>query len=245
MMSSIEINYFDTSISDILRVSKVEEFRGLNRLEKGFAYEMIIQRLLKANNVDFSANSNSFNEWLNYQIEGYDFKIWLPNGKTIRVECKLLLKPIFHSWFKRDWLTRNADVFVTNDVYSIPYEDRRILERQGKKLLSTTEFIVFIQKLIRGNKYAYLNNSDKHVSSLDNKEIILQESENRQIQKQKKENLLDLIDKKEKLHRSLNTEAIKTETSCNNCIKRYECEILRNSDTRKYEAKEKTCSIQN
>jgi hypothetical protein len=143
------------STSEMLQsFPKDEEFKGLNRYEKGFWYEIFNQTLFKINNVDFYGNSDSYQEWLNKQIKGYDFRIRLPNTKTIRVEAKLTLKPIYHSWFVRDWLRRDADVYVTNDKFAISYKDRRALEKQHKKLLSTTEFIMYLQKMRDGNKYS-------------------------------------------------------------------------------------------
>jgi len=127
-------------------------FKDLNRLKKGFWYEIFNQALFKINNIDFYGNSHSYQEWLNKQIKGYDFRIRLPNDKTIKVEAKLTLKPIYHSWFVRDWLSRDADIFVTNDKFTVSYKDRRELEKQHKKLLSTTEFIMYLQKMRGGNK---------------------------------------------------------------------------------------------
>jgi hypothetical protein len=160
----------DKNTSDMLRsFPKDEELEGLNRYAKGFWYEMFNQKLLETNHIGFSGNPNSFSNWMESQIKGYDLKVRLPNGKTIKLECKLLLKPIFHSWFMRDWLTRDADVFVTNDAHSIPYGDRRTLQKHRKKLLSTTEFIVYLSKLMkRGNNqkvesYSTTTNINKYL----------------------------------------------------------------------------------
>lgn len=163
--------------SELLRVfPRSEKFENMNRREKGFYYEMYIHRLLQANNVDFSGNPSVYSEWEENQGRDYDLRTNLPNDKTIKVECKLALKPIYHSWFERDWSSRDADIFVTNDVFAISYDDRKMLEESGKKLLSTTEFVMYIQKIIRGNKYGYLNSiiniisrvepNDKHCKSI-------------------------------------------------------------------------------
>jgi len=141
------------SASEMLRsFPKDGEFKGLNRYEKGFWYEIFNQTLFKINKIDFYGNSDSYEEWLDKQIKGYDFRIRFPNGKTIKVEAKLTLNPIYHSWFMRDWLSRDADVYVTNDKFAISYKDRRTLEKQHRKILSTTEFITYLQKIMKGNK---------------------------------------------------------------------------------------------
>ena len=75
------------STSALLRsFPKDDFFKDMNRQEKGFYYEMHIQRLLKANNVDFSGNSSSYSEWTSNQAKDYDIRINLPNGKTMKVE---------------------------------------------------------------------------------------------------------------------------------------------------------------
>jgi len=208
---------------------KGDFFEDMNRLEKGFWYEMHIQRLLKANNVDFSGNSNSYSEWISYQAKDYDIRINLPNGKTIRVECKLALKPVFHSWFERDWLSRDADVIVTNDIHVIDYEDRKTLEGSGKKLLSTTEFVMYIQKTIKGNKSIDLN-----LSNL----ISIISSSNQGVQSkpvscystmETRESLLDFIAKKQTLPGPITNEASgcnRKVLDCNTCHKRSWCNIL-------------------
>jgi hypothetical protein len=129
-------------------------------MQKGFWYEIFNQTLLKINNINFYGNPNSYSEWQNKQLRGFDFRVKFPNGKTLKVECKLTLKPIYHSWFARDWLRRDADVYVTNDKFAVRYQDRRILEKQCKKLLSTTEFIMYLQKMRDGNKRS-LNSTDE------------------------------------------------------------------------------------
>jgi len=148
------------STSEILRLfPRQEEFDGLNRRKKGFWYEMLVQSLLDVNDAQYTGNSALYHDWEASQVKGYDISLSLSSldGKVKRVECKFLLGPIYHSWFVRDWLSRDADIYVTNDVYAVPYACRRELQKKGKKLLSTTEFIMHIQKLTRGNKYRYLN----------------------------------------------------------------------------------------
>jgi hypothetical protein len=218
------------STSALLRSFPHDDFfKDMNRQEKGFYYEMHIQRLLKANSVDFSGNSSSYSEWTSNQAKDYDIRINLPNGKTIKVECKLALKPVFHSWFERDWLSRDADIFVTNDVFTISYDDRKTLEESGKKLLSTTEFVMYIQEMTRDNKYAYLNISYS---------ISISSSSNQEVQPkpvscystmETRESLLDFIAKKQTLLGPITNEASgykRKVLDCTTCHKRSWCNIL-------------------
>jgi hypothetical protein len=159
------------STSQILQsFPKNEKFKGLNRNEKGFWYEIFNQTLFKINNIDSYGNSASYEEWLSKQIKGYDFRIRLPNGKIIKVEAKLTLKPIYHSWFMRDWLSRDADVYVTNDKFAVRYQDRRALDKQRKKLLSTTEFIMYLQKMRDSNKHSLKSTTETYNRYIQNTE---------------------------------------------------------------------------
>jgi hypothetical protein len=181
MMNSLGSGYMKPSrntTSKILKsFPKDEEFDSLTRYQKGFWYERFSQILLETNNIVFCGNPLSFEEWKKGQIEGYDFKVKFPNGKTVKVECKMLLGPIYPSWFYKDWLPRDADIYITNNVYAVPYKCRKILRERGKKLLSTTEFIMYVQKRIRGNKYSYLNisNSTSRYYLSDKKQMLVLE----------------------------------------------------------------------
>lgn len=189
-MFDLEFGHIDPlqdSTSKILRAfPKDQEFTDLNRNEKGFSYEVYVQKLLRANGVEVSGNPIVYREWQNNQVEGYDIRVRLPNGRELKVECKLLLNRIFPSWFERDWLGREADIYVTNDVYAVPYNCRRRLERNGKKLLSTTEFIMYIQKRVRGNKYGYLNSkiSNKYRTKVDRKYSVGRKTATKSLQTQ-------------------------------------------------------------
>jgi hypothetical protein len=208
---------------------KDDFFKDMNRQEKGFWYEMYTQSLLKANNVDFSGNSNSYSEWTSNQAKDYDIRINLPNGKTMKVECKLALKPVFHSWFERDWLSRDADVIVTNDIHVIDYEDRKTLEESGKKLLSTTEFVMYIQRIIRGNKYVYLNSSYSiSITSSSNQEVQPKPVSSYSVM-ETRESLLDFMTEKQALHGPITNEASgykRKVLDCKTCHKRSWCNIL-------------------
>ena len=134
---------------DLILSSNVSEdsLKDCSRLTKGYFYEMSIQNLCSKKNIDSIGNPKQYEEWLRYTNTGYDVKILNAQNSWIRVECKFTLTPIFHSWFLRDWLSRDSDIIVTNNKYSLSYRDRRILELYGKKLMSTTEFIMYLDRL--------------------------------------------------------------------------------------------------
>jgi len=126
-----------------------------------------------------------------------------------------------------DWPSRDADIFFTNDVYAIPYGDRILASEYGKKLMSTTEFIIYVQEKIRGNKYLYLNLPNYNKNSTGTKEVPIQDSEKAPIQKRESESLLTFIDSKQSLPGSANIEIRKAKLTCENCRKRNKCDILR------------------
>jgi len=219
-MDNLEYGNYElaNSTSEMLQsFPKNEEFKGLNRYEKGFWYEIFNQALYKINNIDFYGNSPSYQEWLNKQIKGYDFRIRLPNGKAIKVEAKLTLKPIYHSWFVRDWLSRDADIYVTNDKFAVSYKDRRELEKQHKKLLSTTEFIMYLQKMRDGNKRS-LNSTNETYKNY--KQNINEYSETKIDKWLSSEN-----SEKNTETNTKNTKEIKL-PACENCRNRNFCDIL-------------------
>jgi hypothetical protein len=157
-ISDLEFGPGNSSLSNLYQRNGTE-FVNLSRYEKGYRYEMKIQGLLENSKIEFSGNSRNFQEWQKNTNCGYDIKVRNPrDGSLLTVECKFALKTIYHSWFVRDWLSRSANIIVTNNPYSLSYKDRKILREHGKKLFSTMEFLFYIQKLARGNKY-YLNSS--------------------------------------------------------------------------------------
>jgi len=72
----------------------------------------------------------------------------------VNVECKLSLKPLKHEYITRDWLTRDADVIVTNNIFNVRREDRQLIKESGKTLLSTDDLPTYLveirNKLILG-----------------------------------------------------------------------------------------------
>jgi len=128
-----------------LKLTEREEkyFSHLTPMEKGFLFEMSIQKTLMKYDVSFEGNPSNYEQWKKQTKKGYDLRVKLKSGIWICVECKFLLdtKKLHLSWFKRDWETRTADVFVTNDRTKIPQE---ILDNFDRPIMNVTEFIEFI-----------------------------------------------------------------------------------------------------
>jgi len=143
-------------------------YDDMPRYAKGYFYEMAIQRMLRNLKAEYSGNPLQFEEWCKHTNTGYDIK--LEDGT--RVECKFTLKPIFHSWFVRDWLSRDCDIIVTNNKWQISYTDRQKLRESGVKLMDTNEFLWYVSKLHRrGNKYyvfEYSISNDSSILEIDN-----------------------------------------------------------------------------
>jgi hypothetical protein len=115
---------------------------------KGYYFEMAVQEILDRNGIDYLGNPKRFQQWKQYTIKGYDIRV---NGK--KVECKFALVPIYHSWFLRDWCSRNCDIIVTNNKFTLGNDDRLILKAKGVKLMDVMEFISWILENLDGNKY--------------------------------------------------------------------------------------------
>lgn len=130
---------------------------NLSRYQKGYLYEYEIWNSLKTHNVEYSSNPQTYSEWLKTTNTGYDIKVKINDDLWLKVECKYTSKPIYHSWFVRDWNSRDCDVIVTNCKWHVPFKDRELLREKNIKLFDTHEFLAYILKLCRdGNKY-YLN----------------------------------------------------------------------------------------
>jgi len=122
-------------------------YKGLSRLEKGYFYELYNWNLLDRNNIRYVSNPDDFDVWKSYTNSGFDATV-----RVDRVEYKLILKPIYRSWFMRDWLSRTANIFVTNNKWNIPYVCRKMLKDRGLKLFNDLEFIWYVLHK-NGNKY--------------------------------------------------------------------------------------------
>ncbi|MEM3447894.1 MAG: hypothetical protein QXP38_03290 [Nitrososphaerota archaeon] len=124
-----------------LEYLKTKEFASLSRLKKGYLFEMILQELLKLNGITFKGNPKDFNEWCKKTSWGHDIEI-----EGIFVEAKCLLRKLELSWFRRDWLSRSASIFVTNDKSLIPYRAKRMLAERHIKLMTPEELVNFFLK---------------------------------------------------------------------------------------------------
>jgi len=133
------------------------DFSNLNRYEKGYSFEMFIQRLLDCCNIVFEGNPQNYSYWLSFTNRGFDIKVLTGDKTWIKVECKFILKPIFPSWFDRDWLSRDADVFVTNDISMIPAECIAKAYSLGKIILTPIQLLNYVK--VKGNKHVCLNGS--------------------------------------------------------------------------------------
>jgi len=75
--------------------------KDLTRLQKGFAFEMLVQNLLEERGIEYWGNPKDFDLWKQYTACGYDLQVKVKEGYWIKVECKFVLKKVYHSWFVR------------------------------------------------------------------------------------------------------------------------------------------------
>jgi len=129
---------------------------SLSRLEKGFLYEQVGWNLLDSIDATYVSNPKEFSLWIRYTGTGHDLKIY-----GYKAEFKYTSKPIYHSWFLRDWLSRDADIFVTNNIWHVPAEDRELLKQRGKKLMDHFQFFWYVQKLCKKGNKCNLNTARK------------------------------------------------------------------------------------
>ena len=89
-----------------MKLTEREEkyFSHLTPMEKGFLFEMSIQKTLMKYDVSFEGNPSNYEQWKKQTKKGYDLRVKLKSGIWICVECKFLLdtKKLYLSWFKRD-----------------------------------------------------------------------------------------------------------------------------------------------
>ena len=76
----------------------------------------------------------------------------------------MITKPVAPSWIKRDWISRKAEIIVTNNKDLLHEKHYSVLRKSGKKILSVLEFILFIIESFPnnegGNKRNLLNNKN-------------------------------------------------------------------------------------
>ena len=131
---------------------------------KGYRWEMFVRdAVTEIASIEYEGNPTNYYEWLHeHNKNPYDGIVTLPDGSKIQIEMKYRDVPkIYHSWFIDCWFPREADVIITNNTNVISYEDKKALEAQHKKLMSLSEFIVYIGRVIRNilhpSKYLYFN----------------------------------------------------------------------------------------
>lgn len=198
-----------------------EEYKDLSRYAKGYFYEMDVQNQLDTHNISFNGNSRNYTKWLEQTNSGYDIKVNIGNG-TINIECKFTLTLIYHSWFIRDWLSRDSDIFVTNNKWNISYSDRRLLDEEHKKLFSICELIIYLQKLMNnGNKYiVFESNNYTNIERTEVKQNVnkTETDKSETLNQYLTDKNIGETDKKEVLS--------VPKLNCYNCIKRDICDII-------------------
>jgi hypothetical protein len=113
---------------------------------KGYYYERYDKEILRHNNIEIEkCNSDNYQEWLKQTNADFDIK---SNG--YKIECKLTLTYVYDSWVERDWLSRDCDIYVTNNKFHISYESREKIRKLGRKLFDIFELIEFL--MFKGNK---------------------------------------------------------------------------------------------
>ena len=126
-----------------LQAKRNEEY---NR--KGYNYERQIWDILNSSGIDYEGNPIIFRLWNRFTIKGYDVRAYTHRKGWVKVECRFTSKPIYHSWFVRDWFHKlhTADIIVTNNKFHIPYQDRQTIREYGVKLFNTNEFCNYMLK---------------------------------------------------------------------------------------------------
>ena len=131
---------------------------------KGYRWEMFVRdAVTEIPSIKYEGNPINYYEWLHeHNKTPYDGIVTLPNGSKIHLEMKYReVDKVYHSWFIKDWLPREADFIITNNTDVISYADKRALEAQHKKLMELSEVIVYLGKIIRNilhpSKYLYFN----------------------------------------------------------------------------------------
>jgi hypothetical protein len=131
-------------------------FKTSDRNIKGFMWEKTCNELIaKVPNVKIiHQNPMEYKKWLKEnQYSKFDAVVKSLN-QIFTVEYKYREIPkVYHSWFMECWYTRHAKIFVVNNPNCIDYEHQRLLEKKGQRVMSLTEFIVFLGKASIPRKY--------------------------------------------------------------------------------------------
>lgn len=132
-----------------------------SRLEKGFDYEKSVWNLLEGYKIEYEGNPKDFCSWKRVVGKPYDLRVFTVRKGWLKIECKFTTKRIYHSWFIRDWLSRDANIIVTNNIWNVPYADRGLLKEKGIKLMDTYQFLSYVIRLCKRRVTSLYLNEDK------------------------------------------------------------------------------------
>jgi len=128
----------------------------LNRDQKGFPFELEVQKGLDSLKVPFLGNPQTFEEWKKNKGKGADIIL-----SIAEVECKFLTKKVYPSWILKDYVTRfkfnrKYAIVVVNYKWFIPSNCRKLLYSYHIKVMDKYEFLWFIVDLFKkANKFVY------------------------------------------------------------------------------------------
>jgi len=107
---------------------------------KGFLFEKKVWKYLEFFKVPYAGNPRKFKYWKKQTGKGKDLVVFLLD-EEIKVECKYLSKStvLYPSWFKRDWLPREVDVYVTSYKENIPPRVVEEIKRKGRIVVNLEE----------------------------------------------------------------------------------------------------------
>jgi len=114
---------------------------------------MYNQELLYRNNFHFIGHPDDYRMWLAFQGKDKDCYVTVKTKHrtlSLKVEFKYLGNDriIGHpSWIVRDWITRDADIIVTNNKWFLSYDERKMIKDSGKLLFDCMEFLNYLYTL--------------------------------------------------------------------------------------------------
>jgi|GEM_PF-3865687 len=127
---------------------------------KGWRYQLQIQSFLDQVGLSYEGASKDFYEYLKHNnVKGYDIKVRLPNGSTLKIEVKAryIDYHIFPRSFEEEFLSKDCDLMVINDPFVLTHKQRLQLRLKGIKLYSTSQFKAYISKLKHTLRMGLLN----------------------------------------------------------------------------------------
>jgi hypothetical protein len=99
--------------------------------------------------ISYNCNPSNYYDWLQHHNENhFDASVTYPNGETEKLEMKFtsVNVRIESSWFRRDWLPRDCNIYITPNPTAIKYKDKRKIEKMGRKIMSPSEYKVYSSK---------------------------------------------------------------------------------------------------